>query len=66
MVGGGFSGPFTPRASAVSFEDSIYALHEFQKKSESVMAMPQAKIDFVGRRLDQLKSEIKNASNEAS
>ena len=50
----------------VSFEDSIYVLHAFQKKSKSGIATPQAEIDMVRRRLKQLKSEFKNATNETS
>ena len=48
----------------VTFEDSIYVLHAFQKKSKSGIATPQAEIDLVRRRLKQLKSEVKNATNE--
>ena len=48
----------------VSFDDSIYVLHAFQKKSKSGIATPQAEIDLVRRRLKQLKIEVKNAANE--
>lgn len=43
----------------VSFKDSIYVLHAFQKKSKSGIATPLAEIDLVRRRLKQLRSEVK-------
>lgn len=50
----------------VSFKDSIYVLQAFQKKSKSGIATPQVEIDLVRRRLEQLKSELNNATNETS
>ncbi len=47
----------------VSFENSIYVLHAFQKKSKSGIATPQAEIELVRRRLKQLRIEVKNATN---
>lgn len=50
----------------VSFQDSIYVLHAFQKKSKSGIATPKAEIDLVRRRLKQLKTEVRNATSETS
>lgn len=47
----------------VSFEDSIYVLHAFQKKSKSGIATPQTEIALVKRRLKQLRIELKNATD---
>jgi phage-related protein len=42
----------------VSFQNVIYVLHAFQKKSKSGIATPLAEIDLVRRRLKQLRSEV--------
>lgn len=47
----------------VTFEDSIYVLHAFQKKSKSGIATPLAEIELVRRRLKQLRIDVKNATN---
>ena len=47
----------------VSFENSIYVLHAFQKKSKSGIATPQAEIELVRRRLKQLRIEVKDATS---
>jgi phage-related protein len=45
----------------VSFQDAIYVVHAFHKKSKSGIATPLTEIDLVRRRLGQLRNEAKDA-----
>ena len=50
----------------VSIGDSIFVIHAFQKKSTSGIATPKAEIELVRHRLQQLRSEVKNAETKSS
>jgi phage-related protein len=50
----------------VSIGDSVYVIHAFQKKSKSGIATPQPEMDLVRQRLNQLRSEVKNAEKKGS
>ena len=50
----------------VSIGDVIYVLHAFQKKSKTGIATPKTEIELVRRRLQQLRSEVKNSEKKNS
>lgn len=42
----------------VRFEDAVYVLHVFQKKSKSGVATPKHEIDVIGQRLKLLEQQL--------
>ena len=48
---------------AVRFEDAIYVLHAFQKKSKSGIATPKRDIDLVRKRLADAERDYRNRQN---
>lgn len=47
---------------AVKFDNAIYVLHAFQKKSKHGIKTPQAEIDLVKRRLKAAEDDYKTRS----
>ena len=47
----------------VQFEDAIYVLHVFQKKSKRGIATPKQDIDLIRRRLNEAEREHKGRKN---
>ncbi len=48
---------------SVQFDDVIYVLHAFQKKSKSGIATPQKDIDMIRRRLAEAQRIDRQRSN---
>ncbi len=48
----------------VSIGDSIYVIHAFQKKSKTGISTSKSDIELVWQRLQQLRSEVRNAKDE--
>jgi len=53
-------------STQVSIGDVIYVVHAFQKKSKTGIATPKTEIELVRRRLQQLRSEVKNSEKKNS
>ena len=47
----------------VKFEDAVYVLHAFQKKSTKGIATPQREIDLIRRRLADAEQHYKGRQN---
>jgi phage-related protein len=47
----------------VKFEDAVYVLHAFQKKSTKGIATPQREIDLIRRRLADAEQHDKESQN---
>jgi phage-related protein len=47
----------------VKFEDAVYVLHAFQKKSTKGLATPQRDIDLIHRRLADAEQHYKEIQN---
>jgi phage-related protein len=47
----------------VRFEDAVYVLHAFQKKSKSGIATPKKEIDLIHQRLADAESDHKRRQN---
>ncbi|MFN0103122.1 MAG: type II toxin-antitoxin system RelE/ParE family toxin [Bryobacteraceae bacterium] len=47
----------------VRFEDAVYVLHAFQKKSKSGIATPQKEVDLIRKRLADAERDNKRRQN---
>jgi len=50
----------------VSIGDAVYVILAFQKKSKAGIATPKSEIDLTRKRLQQLRSEVKDAEKKSS
>lgn len=50
----------------VTIGDAIYVIHAFQKKSKAGIATPKSEMALVRQRVQQLRSEVKNAEKKLS
>lgn len=58
-----FDGDTWRTVYTVRFEDAIYVLHAFQKKSKSGVATPQKEIDLIRKRLADAGQDYKRRQN---
>jgi phage-related protein len=47
----------------VRFEDAIYVLHAFQKKSKKGISTPKSEIDLIWRRLAEAERDYRERQN---